>query len=73
MNCLQYGLKFWKKNTNYRIWYNSDHCINLPPNSNATGFLPLEDFGFNHIYNSFNKYLTEEYLIILKKYFVVSE
>lgn len=30
INCLSYALRFWKKNPLYRIWYNSDHCINIP-------------------------------------------
>ena len=69
MNCLQYSLKFWESNPNYRIWYNSDHCINLPKNSSVVGFLPLEQFGYEHITSSFKEFLTEEYLTLLKKYF----
>ena len=69
MNCLQYALKFWEQNPKYRIWYNSDHCINLPKGSSATGFLPAEQYGYYYFSSSFKEFLTDEYLVILKKYF----
>lgn len=53
MNCLEYALEFWQKEPEYRIYYNSDHVINLPKGTDVTGFLPLEQFGFEHISNSF--------------------
>jgi hypothetical protein len=69
MNCLQYALKFWNEHPDYRIHYNSEHCINLPPNSLATGFLPAERFGYNYFSGAFNEILTEEDLVLLRKYF----
>lgn len=72
MNCLSYALHFWKKEPDYKIWYNSSHCINLPMNSSAIGFLPIEEFGYSFILSSFNKLLSEEDLIILKDYFKIN-
>lgn len=69
LNCLQYALKFWEANSDYRIWYNSDHCINLPLNSSVVGFLPAEEYGYCYFSSAFKEFLTDEYLVILKKYF----
>jgi hypothetical protein len=69
MNCLQYALKFWEKNPTYRIWYDSNHCINLPEGSSAVGFLLAEKFGYEYFINAFKEFLTDEYLDILNKYF----
>ena len=66
MNCLQYALEFWSTNPCYTIHYNSDHCINLPKGETATGFLPIEDFGYEHISKSFAGKVDESLLI---KYF----
>jgi hypothetical protein len=67
MNCLEYALGFWKKNRMYQIYYNSDHVINLPAGSRAIGFLPIEEFGYEHMRDSFD--LNDEAKETLKLYF----
>lgn len=74
MNCLAYALRFWRDNKDYRIWYNSDHCINIPIDTYPTftygrKFLPAEDFGINYFKTSFEDLLDEEEKEILKEYF----
>lgn len=69
MNCLSFALMFWEKDNDYRIWYNSCHCINLPNGSSAVGFLMAETFGYEHFLNTFNDTLSEEDKRRLKKYF----
>lgn len=59
-NCLQYALEFWEKYPSYRLWYNGDHVINLPLGSTATGFLPIEDFGFDYFHNWYTGGLIDE-------------
>jgi hypothetical protein len=61
MNCLQYALEFWEKNPKYRLWYNSDHVINLPLGSTATGFSPIEDFGFDYFFKWYEDRLINEH------------
>ncbi len=68
MNCLQFALRFWSKNRKYRIFYNSDHVINLEQ-CQQSDYLPLEDFGFDNIYQSFKGLLTKEDIDLLKCYF----
>ncbi len=68
MNCLQFALRFWNDNRNYKIFYNSDHVINLEQ-CEQTDYLPLEEFGFKNIYNSFRQILTKNDIQLLKKYF----
>jgi hypothetical protein len=75
INCLSYSLRFWKKNPEYKIWYNSDHCINIPnyvvnpfPNKE---FLPIEEFGFDYFYRWFEQRLINpEELKLLESYFI---
>lgn len=68
MNCLEYALKFWDKNPSYRIYYNSDHCINLPESTTISNdFLPIEEYGIEYFKGAFD--LTEEYSKLLEKYF----
>lgn len=67
MNCLEYALSFWKKNRMYRIYYNSDHVVNLPAVGAAKGFLPIEMFGYEHIRDSFD--MNDEAKELLKEYF----
>lgn len=69
MNCLAYALRFWEEQADYRIWYNSGHCINLPTGSSAVGFLPVEDFGYCYFGSSFKELLNEDEKDLLKKYF----
>lgn len=74
-NCLIFALQVWKKNPDYKIWYNSDHCINLPssiknpfPNKE---FLPAEEFGYRHFLSTFKLILDQQpyYHLLLKQYF----
>lgn len=65
-NCLEYALKFWYLHRDYKIYYNSDHCINLkdgtiPPE----GYLEIEEFGRNHIYNSFRRLMYDNDIRVL--------
>lgn len=64
INCLSYALRFWHKNKEYNIYYNSDHCINIPsyvinpfPNKE---FLPIEEFGYDY----FSKWYDQELITI---------
>lgn len=74
MNCLSYALKFWNINNDYKIWYNSDHCINLPndiinpfPNKE---FLPIEEFGYDYFKNWYDERLINDFdFELLKLYF----
>lgn len=73
MNCLSFALKVWSRNNDYKIWYNTNHCINIPndvvnpfPNKE---FLPAEDFGYDYFSSAFSKVINEEDLLRLKKYF----
>ena len=58
-NCLSWNLHFQKKNPDYVIYYNSDHVISLhksidPPST----YLPLSEYGFQHLRSSFDGLLT---------------
>lgn len=71
INCLEYALNFWKQDKNYKIYYNSDHCVNLPDGIKIDGFLKIEDFGFNYFENWFKieKLISKEAYEILIEYF----
>lgn len=73
MNCLAYALRFWKEHPEYRIWYNSFHCINLPEGSSANGFLIAEAFGYEYFSSAFNMLLTDEEKELLMEYFGMSK
>lgn len=73
MNCLEFALNVWRKNKTYKIWYSSNHCINIPedvvnpfPNKE---FVEAEKFGYTYFYNSFKEVLPKTHLKILKQYF----
>lgn len=71
LNCLSYALQFWKKCPEYRIYYNSNHCINIPEETKIEGFLPIEEFGFEYFYKWFEQGLiNQEDLNLLVSYFV---
>lgn len=77
INCLSYALRFWDKNPDYRIWYNSDHCINIPldtyPNFKyGRMFLPAEEFGYHYFISSFKGLISLEDEVLLKKYFDIT-
>jgi len=73
ITCLEYALTFWNEHRDYKIYYNSDHVINLkegtiPPE----GYLELKEFGLNHLLASFYyNYTFAEiiYVDLLKEYF----
>jgi hypothetical protein len=79
MNCLAYALHFWKKCPHYRLFFNSDHVINVPCpyhgeqtfGSGSWKFMPLESYGYEFIYSGFKDLLTEEEHKLLKEYFNV--
>ena len=61
INCLSYALRFWEENPKYKIYYNSDHVINLreqddiDQKAEALGLLAIEEFGYDY----FNKWHNE--------------
>jgi len=74
MNCLSYALRFWNKNPLYRIYYNSDHCINIPSSVvnpfPSKEFLPIEEFGYDYFLSWYKQELIGVIdLILLDKYF----
>lgn len=69
LNCLEFALDFWNEDSRYKIYYNSDHVINLLGKSGADGYLPIEEFGLEHIMSSFT--LKPRYLNLLKIYFEI--
>lgn len=69
LNCLSYALRYWDLYPEYRLYYNSDHVINLPVNI-YTGFLPIEEFGYDYFFNWYKRGLINENdLVLLNKYF----
>jgi hypothetical protein len=69
-NCLSYSLRFWKEHKHYPIYYNSDHCVNLPQGSVLEGFLLIEEFGYDYFYKWWEQGLiNEEDLVLLREYF----
>lgn len=76
MNCLIYALRFWDKHPEYKLWYNSDHVINIPtwikdPFPNG-GFLPAEDYGYQYFVKWDHALIEESDKLLLKKYFNVT-
>jgi len=68
-NCLSYALRYWNLYPEYRLYYNSDHVVNLPVNA-CIGFLPIEDFGYDYFLNWYkNGLINEEDLVLLNRYF----
>lgn len=68
MNCLSYALRF--NPPNYRIYYNSDHCVNLPQGSILKGFLLIAEFGYDYFYKWYEQGLINKRDIeLLKDYF----
>jgi hypothetical protein len=68
INCLEYCLLFWELNPNYKIYYNSDHCVNSDKEIGG-GFLPVEKFGYEYFISSFNDLLSDDGFYLLAKYF----
>lgn len=69
-NCLSYALRYWNLYPEYRLYYNSDHCVNLPIGAECTGFLPIEEFGYDYFLNWYkNGLINEDDLVLLSRYF----
>ena len=69
-NCLSYALRYWCKDNRYVIYYNSDHCVNLPIGAECTGFLPIEQFGYNYFFKWYEDKLIDNIdLALLNLYF----
>jgi hypothetical protein len=73
MNCLSYALNYWYYNRDTIIYYNSNHCINVEEEFKhylkQMYYLPLEDFGYEHMYESFKGLLKKKDIKMLKEYF----
>ena len=70
MNCLSYALRFNREHSDYVIYYNSDHCVNLPRGTILEGFLLIEEFGYDYFYKWYEQGLiVDEDLELLKRYF----
>jgi hypothetical protein len=76
INCLAYALRFWEKCPHYRIFYNGDHMINVPSSDgnlkfghDTWMFMPLESYGYEHIYKGYKDLLDAEEKALLIKYF----
>lgn len=69
MNCLAYALRFWEKEPNYVLYYNSDHVVNLPEGTEVKGFLPAEKFGYVYFAGAAGGLLDEYEQELLKRYF----
>jgi len=69
MDCLEGSLEIWLKNRDMKLWYNSNHVVIIESEYNLDLFhyLPIEDFGFDHLVDSFD--LSHKYQQILKEYF----
>jgi hypothetical protein len=71
-NCLAYALRYWKAHPHYRLYYNSNHVVNLPVavgEKCAPTFLPAEAFGFGYFAGAFEGLLDEEEQALLQEYF----
>lgn len=69
INCLSYALRYWNLYPEYRLYYNSDHVVNLPVNV-CIGFLPIEDFGYDYFFSWYkNSLINEDDLVLLNRYF----
>lgn len=76
INCLSYALRFWNTNKKYRIYYNSDHCINLPikDGHECCGFLPIEEYGYDYFKDWYIQGLIDiSDLVLLHQYFILGE
>lgn len=78
MNCLAYALRFWKKDSRYRLYYDSGHVINSryelhDPRYHVPGeYLPAESYGYDYFLNAFTDLLNQEEKELLKDYFKIT-
>ena len=75
-NCLGFALRVWKNNNSYKLWYNSDHVINIPESvkvvfEGAKSYRPAEEFGYVYFKEAFT--LNEKEKQLLKQYFHVED
>lgn len=70
ISCLSYALRFWDKQPKYKIYYDSDHCINLYDGTFVQGFVPIQIYGYEYFakWHKLNL-ITNKDLKLLKKYF----
>ena len=69
INCLSYALRYWNLYPEYRLYYNSNHVVNLPINV-CIGFLPIEDFGYDYFFRWYEDKLIDNIdLALLNLYF----
>lgn len=52
-NCLVYALKVWTNDRKSKIYYNGDHCVNAGSRISGDNYLPIEDYGCEHMLKSF--------------------
>lgn len=69
MNCLQFALQLWNTQPKYELYYDGDHVINLIRPIQGSTFIPLKDYGLEHILSSFKETLLPADVTLLKKYF----
>jgi len=70
MNCLEFALKFNSENPDYPIYYDGDHIINLHRSTPIPGcYLPLTDYDYSYIRNSFSVALSHEARELLERYY----
>lgn len=73
-NCLSYALHFWNIHRDYLIWYNSDHCINIPLDTKpyfefGRKYIPAHEFGIHYFQTAFKGLISEEDEKLLVEYF----
>ena len=71
MNCFQFALRVWDRDNSYRIYYNSEHCINSNEVISGTKFLPMEEYGVEYFEGAFSDFITPKYREILDRYFAM--
>lgn len=72
-NCLGYALRFWERQPQYRLYYNSSHVINSNVPITGEYWLPAEDYGLIYFKEAFNGLLDNHELKLLDKYFKIEQ
>ena len=76
-NCLTRALDQWSQNSDFRLWYNSNHVISLEQEYsaydlsekteyNVLNYAPLSYYGYVYFKAAFS--LNKKYLRLLQKY-----
>jgi hypothetical protein len=71
-NCLEYALRFWRENPEYRIYYNGDHVVNVRTDRVST-YVPIEESGYEAISRSFAGLLSAEGEELLSMYYGLTQ